>query len=757
MIPTRVEKLKLIAEEMEIAFHLASHVTDPFVARTLVRHILIRAENFIEHARGLRSPLNAAHYDARDFHKTKEAYATAFDEYFKLARHRLGAHVQDFDFGKRIELWNDIEIVKIAFFVDGAQEIYCVLAALSLPGYVPYAEPAELADAAVPQILGQFERSIDASSGIELGTDPLAMTRNNTAATLNITPVHARAGQLALIRRWITLQRELLDRFAMQPRIARILKARIITDIVSFCDCLVTRPVSPGAPQQMDGLDRLVVATGQSAAPIDAFVAATNFHSDVQTARAIRDTVGAHVEIDPGHTVASLMTDLDGYDLDQGLRFYGRVEAAFIKTCLNVFFLRMYAADGQRIYGVLAGSTRAVPFAGQQEFGPQPVPAPPPVNDEEAYRKNLTRWLDGDATQRGEARSFFWHAFAGSQVIETIDEVECVGTGQRMTRHEVRKAHKFLESALSEGLSDSDFGGVLDLILSCRTGWPYPLAEVLVRYGRGASIFRQGMICYALGEIASAPHASVTAFLEGHGRSSSWPIRLQAALARYKTFVMSEGIFRINRKGETSEDYDALVDALIARMTDSERLVTLLAFASNLSGPRIGSFSQPFAKDYARLQAHLETLCQAYLESDQQRVTTLKQLIQTNDYIGVCVHLAANLGDENPLRAALVDSCCNGTILPAGHDQASRHLAIAFYLKKDHRTAFEIADGLASRNPDWTDIQVLATQILGDTPGAETETTHKIAGIRRGFKLTASQEASLAAIESEIARRKAQG
>lgn len=57
MIPTRVEKLKFVVEEMQLAFHLAMHLTDPFVARTLARHILIRGENFIEHARGLRRPL----------------------------------------------------------------------------------------------------------------------------------------------------------------------------------------------------------------------------------------------------------------------------------------------------------------------------------------------------------------------------------------------------------------------------------------------------------------------------------------------------------------------------------------------------------------------------------------------------------------------------------------------------------------------------------------------------------------------------
>ena len=49
------------------------------------------------------------------------------------------------------------------------------------------------------------------------------------------------------------------------PRIARTFKARIITDIVSFCDCLVTRPVSATAPQAIAGLDKLIAANGESA------------------------------------------------------------------------------------------------------------------------------------------------------------------------------------------------------------------------------------------------------------------------------------------------------------------------------------------------------------------------------------------------------------------------------------------------------------------------------------------------------------
>jgi hypothetical protein len=758
MIASRVEKLKFLVEEIQVAFHLTMHLTDPFVARTLARHILIRTENFIEHARGLRRPLNDAGYDTHDYHKAKEAYASIFTEYFKVSRGRLGAHVQDFDFGKRIELWNDIEIVKIGFFVDGAQELYRSLLRLSLPGYVPYTDPPELNDSAVLEALGRFQRAIDIRNWVEMGTDPLALTRNNTIATMNTTPVHARAGQLDLIRLWIAMEVDLLDRLAAHPRIVRILKARVITDLVSFCDCLVTRPVPSSAPQAMDGLDKLITASGQSSAPIDNFVGASNFLAELQTARAIRDTIGAHLEIDNTQTIASLLADLDAYDQAQGLSFYERVGSAFTKACRSIIFLRMYAVENRRLYGVSASRALAKPYSGDDIPGAPAPLEPPPINDEEAYHRNLMRWLDGDDAQRGDARQFFWAAFAGSEVVETIEEVERFGAGhQRMWRCEYRKAHQFLASTLFDTLSDSDFNGVVDLILSCFRGWPYPLAEILVRHGRNASIFRQWQICYALGEIGSSPHASAREFLEARTKSRSWPIRLQASLSLFKTFVKTEGLFRLNHRDRTSADYDALVDSLITPMSEPERMICLLAFASILSSPGVGVFSQPFQSNYAALQAKIETICSTLLKDDERKskAATLKQLIQTNDYLGVCLMVVLDLdaGDQNPLYVALMNSCCDGSIACAGHIQASRHLSMCFYLKKQYRLAFEIADGLASQNPEWVDVQILAAQVLGDTPGAEDQAGHRLAGIRRAYKLTVDEEARLAAVEAEIARR----
>jgi hypothetical protein len=759
VIATRVEKLKFLTDEMYIALQLATHAPDAFTARTLARHILVRAENFVAHARGLRKPLNQAGCDTRTFHETKETYAENFKEYFQQSRDRLGAHAQDFDFGKRIELWNDIEIIKIGYFVEGAKQLYSGLATMSLRGYVPYTEPAELANASFDEMLCEFQASGDNRHWVEIGADPLALTRDNTSAILNMTPVHQRAGQLALIRRWINAQSCLLDKAVEHPCTSRILKARILTDIVSFCDCLVTRSVPTGAPQEMDGLDRLISANGHSAAPISDFVAASNFDSELQSIRAIRDKIGAHLEIDHAYTLDSLVADLDGFDLEKARKFYRLVESVFSKVCRTILYLRTYAADGQRLYGVTAIARPSIPFSGSVSVTPPAPPPPPPINDEEAYRKNLTQWLDGDEAQRGDARQFFWIAFSASEVVEPIYEGETFGADTRISTQDFRKAHRFIASSLLAAVSESDFGGILDLIMTCGRGWPYPLAELLVRYGQTVTDYRrQWLICYALGEIASSPHASAARFLEARTKAAQWGLRLQATLAPFKTFVMSEGLYRVNNKGKTTADYSASVGSLTASMTSPELFICSLAFASILSGPKIGPISQPFVDDYARLQTNIEALCAPYLNDDAElaKAKTLKQLIQTHDYVGVCVLLAINPQDDarKQFREALIDACCSGSIVTAAHEQAARHLAMCFLLRKDHGIALQIARGIATRNPDLLAAHILVAQILADKPGSENDAVQKIAEIRRLYKLDTSNEAILAAAEQAVMTRK---
>lgn len=183
-----------------------------------------------------------------------------------------------------------------------------------------------------------------------------------------------------------------------------------------------------------------------------------------------------------------------------------------------------------------------------------------------------------------------------------------------------------------------------------------------------------------------------------------------------------------------------------------------LAFASALNGTDIGASAQPFAADYAGLQAEIETVCLGYLKEavESGKVDTLKKLIQTHDYVGVCVLLATDLQEESPrpLFDALIDACRVNSIQTARHDQSVRHLAICFLLAKEYAGALHIAQNLAIRNPDVIEYEILVAQILAQKPGSEEEALERIGSVRRFYKINTRDEALLAVAEQAANARK---
>jgi hypothetical protein len=757
MITVRLEKLKYIVEEMHVAFRLASCVSDPFLSRTLARHVFVRAENFVEHARGLRRPLNDAGHDVREFNKAKEAYASAFDEYFKELRHRLGAHVQDFDFGRRLELWNQVESVKIEFLFEGALEIYRNLAALNIGGYVAYIAPPEVDNSALADCLNQFQRELDGRPGVEMGTDPLAMTRNNTTAMLNMTPVHQRAGQLVLIRRWVFIQVEVRRRLCAYRRVTNILTERIATDIVSFCDCLVTRAVSSTALQAMEGLDKLVASAGQSSMTIDGFVAATNFDTQVQAARTLRDKLGAHIEIEIGMSLRMLEELRDAFDLDGALNFFALCVACFEKTCRSIMFLRSYLIDGNRIFGASMSQAPAVAYAPTGV----PVAAPPPeaqeINDDSAYAANLRRWLDGDEDQRGLAKHFFFQAFLHSSVEERIEETEHFGASSfSKSFHEYRRGHRFIQNILTGDVSAPDFEGVLRLVCMC-SPTEYALSEALVRYGRAAPPDRQTLICSALGDIGSAPHEAVRDYLTQRATSPIWEMRFQAAIAILKVFVKTEGLHRVNRNGHKKVRYEDLGDSVLQVMSDDERVVCLLAFASIFASRQMGHFRRVFHDEVGGLKLQLEAMCVKVLTlgGGEAREKILRKLLLAEDYVGGSLLLALELGHNNRLYGLLLDACCNGSVVAAEHDQSMMNLVTCFRELKLYDHALQLAKDIALRSPESLDGALLVVIILVDRGGSDNQATQQIDKIRRTYKTTAKVEACLSDLEARIQQESA--
>jgi hypothetical protein len=337
--------------------------------------------------------------------------------------------------------------------------------------------------------------------------------------------------------------------------------------------------------------------------------------------------------------------------------------------------------------------------------------------------------------------------------------VEIVHSGSRMTQNEFRKAHGFVESMLRSELSDKDYSGIIDLILSCRNGWPYPLAELLVRQGQSASAWKERLLCQALGEIGSSPHGSVDLYLRSRLHSPRWETSFAAAIALFKTYVKSEGIHRVNNRGSTIIAYDEFVAPLTAGLTPDTALLQELAFAGILSSP--DSLSQAFRSEYGLLQTEIEQLCEPYLHAAtrSEKIDILRQLIQSHDYVGVSVLIAGELEDRptDLLRNALLECCRYGWIPCARHDQAERHLAMCFHLLGDNITSLKVARGIARRNPDQVRPQLLVAQIMATIPGSEADTSETVASIRRIYRLGKEEESTLLWIEQELSKRTSPG
>ena len=744
----RSEKMRFLIAEMQLAFQLTKHAPDSFMARTLALHIIIRAKDFIEHARAVRKPLGLS--KTSDFHTAKEAYADTFVEYYGLARDKIGAHFQDLDFGKRIELWTAIDQSKIEYFVDGAAEVYGKLA--GVPGYEPYTPPVILNDAALKAAFADFSRRRGDTNWVEMSSDPLAATRENTTAVMNGSTLHARAGQVTLIKRWGTMLAPMLAKFTRCPEIVRIVRANIITDFVSYCDCLVTRPVTPGAPQEMDGLDTILTAQGFSAAPITEFVTSSRFDEKLAAARVIRNKIGAHLEEDDGLPLATLLTSLDDFDLDDMLKLMDLLHQSFIATCYQSPILRIHAADGRRVHGVTASKLPSNPYSDQiTEAAATPLRAY--IDDEASDKTYLTQWLDGDEHQKEDARQLFWNGFLHSEIVETIAEKERFGESWNHHAHQYRRLHKFIETFLVT-CNEQDFGGVMQLLTACRSGDPYALGEVLVRTRSNLSPNKDVWLCYALGEIAWLPHASAIAFLEFRATNPFWPVRLQSLVSRYKIFARSKGKFRINKKDQSSLVVGDLIAKLVTGLAPEERFIAHMAMASQLANA-MGSFAQPFTDETLALRTVVENEALAFLDPTPATAgdATLTNLLGARDYVGAAVHVAIKLESNEQrknFRRGLLEAVGNGTIVTAEYIASARNLAVCFLLLEQYEIALEQAWAVANRAPGDLKYQNTILMVLANTPGAAQTGLDEITRLRATYKLDAGTEENLAEVERDL-------
>ena len=600
--------------------------------------------------------------------------------------------------------------------------------------------------------------SLKGNQVVEVGADPLAITRPNTTAILNTSAIHARAGQLSLTRRWIKIQRDLLTRLENYEGVRRILKARLITDIVSFCDCLVTRAVPVNSPQEMDGLDKLIVRSGQSASPIVDFLNTTHFTRNLEELRAVRDTIGAHLEIDSNVPLSKLLWELDRLNLGAYLKFYDMVQQIFDKVCRNIMFLRTSAIDGARLNAISAPNNPSV-----VPFNDRELPLENPncevridFNSTDNYTLNLEKWLHGDDIAQEDARYFFYQAFMCSEQVEEVVETEHFGeAGFSRHSHQLRKAHQFIIDELKSQNDRHLIAKIFHLLSTCRPGAPYILAEILVRHAQSHFGKYDDLVCDGLGAITFWPHGSVEQFLTKHAaHNGGWNVRFRAIIAAFKIFIRSEGILKINRK-ISRRTYKEEILPLTSSMTDIPRLLCKLSFASQFVTAEFGTYANQFQEEYHSLQSEIESLCNGSELADicMPVKNTVQQLIATHDYVGLCVVISDQLTQANKTEIAkeFLVAACTGAVAAAPHDDAIHNLAVCFQRNGDVSFAHQLAEDLAKRNPDQIERQIFTAQILASKSASKNLARDKIEMIKDSYILTDEHQKTLTALEQHLA------
>lgn len=753
MLNTRLEKLRFLVMEMRLSMRLAQFAPTDADARMLTRHVLIRAVDFISHARQLRKPLGQAGFDTSAFNTLKEYYATEFQNHFQKVRDRLSAHIQDIELGEGIELWNSVDSSKAEFFVAGAAEIYRSLESLGIANFPVLTDFSEFNDPEFEVALQAYQASGSKVRVVEMGTDPLAMTRPDSTAIINTTPIHARAGHLALIQRWMMAQAKLHVRFGTFPNVVRILKARMITDLVSACDCLITRDVAPTAPQKMNGLD-VLLAKDFSQNAIEQFKAIFRVEESIEPYRLARNKIGSHLDENVSITLETLLKLLDDIDFEAGLGLYDKLRQVFEKVCRDILFLRSYLADGQTINMALGSGegTRTIPFSDHEQPG-RVVPQPDRMdNTDKAYSAKLEEWLIGESSAQGRARSAFWQAFLSSPIVEEYQTVELLpGGGKRCETHSLRQAHRFILEKLESEIDPNRILGILELTRQCSNGAPDDLTEVLLRYTRNPkSAPYMSAIALCLGDLAKWSDLRARAYLmAGMNVASSLAVHTRVALLRI--FVRTEGLAQINRKPPT-EAFSNMLDSLTRGLGPEVKLITEIFLASQFCDQRVATFMKPFEKDYADLQANIVVLVHSLVPTEEAaRISEMvRRLAATHDYTGICLYLHDELKDGalGFLVKDLIRMACDGIVQVAYHDQSRKHWCGCFLRIERYREALGIAQNLALSNPDSPDFQILLAQVMTCLPECRDAARNLASDIKCRYKLSEAQQAEVEAVTS---------
>lgn len=674
---TQIIRIKKLIETIE----------SDFFARVISRKVIVRIDDFIDITRRYNNSSVTDGILKRSIKTKLNELNTEFETRLRLQRHKFSAHVQDLEFGLRVDCWANISYDNIIYFHDKIIEIYELLE--NQPDYITISTNDLILSQKEINDIQALVKDKDIESSPIISTDILAITRFNSGAMIPCHPIQDKVLTLNSIVIILDFEIELY-KCIENIDYKYLLQTLIINDIISFIDNIIT-------PDYIDdtGLDELL----EDRAILDKFLDTFNLDTLIDI-RTIRNKLGAHV--DRTDTFEDLIRLIENHDFKNTLSIYKNFLNIFYKICNDTFYLKGLTLPPTKMQGVLEVSNKPEKtFFENVQIDTTFIKKD--INDVELYKEYLNKLFIGISNDKYEdIRHYFYDALAHSEVfkIVTFDNKKL----------ELKKAHEFFISQLKSSISPDKKRLILKLLSDCSNGYPEQLVYILTNthnINKLTSLTKEYIV--HLGDISHKHSNSAMLMLISFLNSKDINIEYFTMLSLLKIDIKSRGIDCVNKKLKIVEnEYSRIVKERINSYNPFFKVfISTLLSSEMIFNPMLGNY-QKFFKDlyfdyFEDMIFENINLLGVNITDDELKI--LKEAKAGNHLSNIFLLLAEKFEDDK--SELFYQAIANNLLrLNFTHLPFVEHLAYAKYKVGQLNETVEIYKRLVDQNPDVVEYRI---------------------------------------------------
>ncbi|MCW8895012.1 tetratricopeptide repeat protein [Sulfurimonas sp.] len=682
-----MKKINFCTTQIVRIKNLLDVIDSDFFARVISRKIIVRIDDFIDITRRYNNSTITDGVLKRNLKTKLNELNGEFENLLRLQRHKFSAHIQDLEFGLRVDSWANITYENIIFFHDKIIEIYNLLEHQA--DFIVINNDLCLSSKEMKNIKAVVKDK-DIESSFMMSTDILAMTRLNSSSMIPCHPIQDKVLTLNSIVIILDFEIALYQAFD-DIQYKYILQTLIINDIISFIDNIIT-------PENTDytGLDELL----EDKEILDNFLNTFNLDTLAEI-RTIRNKVGSHIDRDD--IFEDIISLLDNNNLENTLLTYQHFLNIFYKICNNTFYLKHLTLPPTKMNGVLGMSHQP-----DKTFFENSIITTEfihnDINDINLYKNYLKKlFLLKDDSNYEDIRYFFYDALAHSEVVKIVklDNKDL----------ELKKAHKFFIDKLKSSITSDRKRIILKLLNDCSNGYPSQLTYILLdtyNTNKLTNLLKEYIVY--LGNIGHDHSQSAMIMLVQFLNAKDFNVEYFTLLSLLKIDIKNRGSDCFNKNLVIVEnEYSLIIKERLNKFSPLFKIfVSILLSSEMIFNPMLQTYHKFFKELYSEYFENIsfDNLQLLDINFSDEEIQTIKDLKSTNQLSNIFIIIAEKLKNKEEAQFFYQAIVNNLLKLNFTHLPFVEHLAYSNYKIGDIDEAVKIYKRLVDKNPDIIEYRI---------------------------------------------------